>query len=128
VPGLENVDAIFDTGTTMILGDPAGITDFFAPLVLLCEAEPLPDTSGYTSGHYSSMWTNNTGRSAVVAIFDFCLTVPCNFNTSISIYVGEKEIKISPKTFNLGPISDGSDRCLAGAASDKSLTGSKSGL
>ena len=52
------------------------------------------------------------------------LTVPCDFNTPISIYVGGKEIKISPDTFNLGPISYG--RCLAGAAYDFQLTGGKS--
>ena len=56
---------------------------------------------------------------------DFSITVPCNFNTPISIYVGGKEIKISPASFNLGPVSPGSTTCYAGAASDDSLTGGK---
>jgi Eukaryotic aspartyl protease len=50
-------------------------------------------------------------------MFDFSITVPCNFNTPISVYVGGKEVKISPATFNLGPVSAGSDTCIAGAAS-----------
>jgi hypothetical protein len=70
-------------------------------------------------------------RSAVATVFDFLficyfiISVPCDFDTPISIYVGGKEIKISPDTFNLGPLSTGSDRCLAGAASDDQLTGGK---
>jgi hypothetical protein len=53
VPGLKNTTAIFDTGTTMIVGDPAGIMKFFAPLQLSSGAE-LPDNPGY----YSSTWAN----------------------------------------------------------------------
>jgi hypothetical protein len=54
VLGLENVDAIFDTGTTLIVGDPAGIKDFFAPLELLSGAEEIPGSPGY----YSGTWAN----------------------------------------------------------------------
>jgi len=54
------------------------------------------------------------------------LAVPCNFSTPISVYVGGKEIKISPETFNLGPVLvGGSGACLAGAASNDALTGGK---
>ncbi len=65
--------------------------------------------------------------SAVATVFEFfiIISVPCDFNTPISVYVGGKEIKISPDTFNLGPISDGSNQCFAGAAWDKALTGRK---
>jgi hypothetical protein len=49
VPLLENVKAIFDTGTTLILGDPTGIEDLFA---FFPGAEPVPNSSGY----YSSAW------------------------------------------------------------------------
>ena len=52
MPGLENVNAIFDTGTTMIVGDPAGITAFFAPLVASGSAEPWADSPGY----FTSTW------------------------------------------------------------------------
>jgi hypothetical protein len=59
VPGLENINAIFDTGTTMILGDPYGIRVFFAALAP-SGALPLhnsPDSS-MSSGRYSSTWAN----------------------------------------------------------------------
>jgi hypothetical protein len=49
VLGLKDVDAIFDTGTTMIVGDPVGIMDFFAPLVLSSGAEPVSNSPGYYS-------------------------------------------------------------------------------
>lgn len=51
------------------------------------------------------------------------ISVPCNFNTPISISVGGKEFEISPASFNLGPVSDGSDTCIAGAAEDAAITG-----
>ena len=52
----------------------------------------------------------------------FSITVPCDFNTPISVYVGGKEVKISLKSFNLGAVSPGSNTCVAGAASDEELT------
>jgi hypothetical protein len=52
------------------------------------------------------------------------MSVPCNFNTPISITVGGKVINISPAAFNLGPVSpDDLDTCIAGAAWDAQLTG-----
>jgi hypothetical protein len=53
VPGLENVNAIFDTGTTMIVGDPVGIQAFFAPL-LKYGAMPMDGSPGF----YTSTWAN----------------------------------------------------------------------
>ena len=46
---------IFDTGTTQIIGDPAGIEDFFTPLVLFYGAEPAPQ---YGAGIYTSTWAS----------------------------------------------------------------------
>lgn len=57
--------------------------------------------------------------------FDFSITVPCDFVPSVSVFVGGLEVVIPPASFNLGPISTGSNTCLAGAASDDRLTGSK---
>jgi Eukaryotic aspartyl protease len=57
--------------------------------------------------------------------FDLSITVPCDFSPSVSVYVGGMEVIIPPASFNLGPISTGSNTCLAGAASDESLTGSE---
>jgi len=91
--------AIYDSGTTQIIGDPAGIKSLYKPLELLYGAKYAPQ---YGDGIY---------------------TIPCNFNTPISFYVGGKEVKISPASFNLGPVTTGSDTCLAGASWDDSLTG-----
>ena len=54
VLGLEHINAIFDTGTTLILGDPVGIMVFFALLELRAGARKVPDSPGY----YSSTWAN----------------------------------------------------------------------
>jgi hypothetical protein len=39
--------------------------------------------------------------------------------------VGGKEVSISPASFNLGPVSPDSDRCMAGAASNPIVTNSE---
>jgi len=110
---LGKFEAIFDTGTTLIIGDPDGISVFYAAL-LPFGALPAPELG---DGIYTSTW-------AVVLVishrttFDFPITVPCTFNTTISVYVGGRGFKIAPATFNLGPVSEGSDTCIAGAASN----------
>jgi hypothetical protein len=53
----------------------------------------------------------------------FYSLVPCSFNTSLSIDVGGKTVDISPASFNLGPIFEGSTTCVAGAAAATSLNG-----
>ena len=53
------------------------------------------------------------------------ITVPCDFDTPISVTVGGKEVEISPELFNLGAVSQGSDTCVAGAASNGAITGGK---
>ena len=58
-------------------------------------------------------------------VFDFSITVPCNFNTPISVHFGGKEVNISSESFNVGPVSEGSDICVAGATWDAALTGIK---
>ena len=123
-PVVGKTAAIYDTGTTQIVGDPASIESFYEPLILFYGAESAPQ---YGDGIYTS-----TSASLVLLLirpqYFLSITVPCDFNTPISMYVGEnslKEIKISPETFNLGPVEPGSDVCYGGAASDDSLTGGK---
>ncbi|KAI0253317.1 acid protease [Lactifluus subvellereus] len=87
-----NTTAIFDTGTTLILGDEGGISKLFARI-----------PGARLAPHH--------GRGIY--------TIPCDFNTSISIDVGGKDIVISPASFNLGPLSD--NTCLAGAAAEHAL-------
>ncbi|KAI0292907.1 acid protease [Russula brevipes] len=94
---IGNTAAIFDTGTTEIVGDPAGIQKLFQSI---------------------------SGAQAAPELGPGSFTIPCNFNTSISIDVGGMKISISPALFNRGPVSEGSDTCVAGASSDPSLTGS----
>jgi hypothetical protein len=69
VPGLENVKAIFDTGTTLIVGDPTGIMDFFAPLELRSDAEPVLDSPGYYSSTCANLAANQPSQQFL--IFDF---------------------------------------------------------
>ncbi|KAH9957279.1 acid protease [Lactifluus volemus] len=89
--------ALFDTGTTLIIGDPSGIERFFKRVPNAKRAPEIGD------GFY---------------------TIPCNFNTPISITVGGKVINISPASFNLGPVSSNNlNTCVAGAVSDAGLTG-----
>ena len=122
VQGLENINAIFDTGTTLILGDPARIAVLYDAL-LRFGARLSPE---YGDGFYTSTWASSAADHLERrTTFDVSITVPCDFDTLISIYVGGKGIKISPDIFNLGPVDDSFERCLAGAASDGQLTGNK---
>jgi len=91
-----NTAVIFDTGSTQIVGNSAGIASLFNSI---SGAQPAPQ---YGLGIY---------------------TIPCNFNTPISIDVGGKNVSISPASFNLGPLVEGSNICVAGAAADQTLTG-----
>jgi len=87
-------EAIFDTGSSQIIGDPDGIKALF---------DSIPGAQANGDGTY---------------------TIPCDFNTPISVSVGGIEVQISPSTFNLGLVSEsGSSTCAAGAAADPSLTG-----
>jgi hypothetical protein len=53
---------------------------------------------------------------------NFCISVPCEFDTPIFITVGGKRVEISPESFNFGPVAaEGPDRCLGGAASATDL-------
>jgi cathepsin D len=105
---------IFDTGSTMIVGDPTGIENLFKPIIGAKWA-PQVGRGLYTSGLSSAATWQSTYLPSIL--------VPCNFNTPISFDVGGKTISISPASFNLGPIFPGSDTCVAGAASEPNLTG-----
>jgi hypothetical protein len=57
---------------------------------------------------------------------NFCISVPCEFDTPIVITVGGKPVNISPDSFNFGhDAEEGPDRCLGGAASTTELPDSK---
>jgi len=86
--------AFFDTGTTLIVGDTAGIAALFGAII---GAQPAPQIG---EGIY---------------------TIPCTFNTPISFNVGGKAVSISPASFVRGPVSLGSSTCVAGAHSSPDL-------
>ncbi|KAI9442983.1 acid protease [Lactarius indigo] len=89
----QNASTIVDTGTTLILGETDGINALFAK---------IPGSRQVDNGLY---------------------TIPCDFNTPISVGFGGKEFSVDPKTFNLGYHDSTSTDCVAGAASDDSLRG-----
>jgi len=95
-PVVGSTSAIFDSGTTKIIGDTADIAKLFEAI------NGAQSASQFGEGAY---------------------TIPCTLNTPISINVGGKEISISPASFNLGPVSKDSDLCMAGASADATLSG-----
>ncbi|KAH9958948.1 acid protease [Russula dissimulans] len=89
----SKVPAIYDTGTTLIIGDPDGIEELYATIL-----GAVPDVV-------------DSGIGGILLY-----TIPCTFNTPIIVVVGGKEVEIPPKIFNLGPVSSGSSTCVGGAA------------
>jgi hypothetical protein len=57
LPVVGQTEAIYDTGTTQIVGDPEGIRQLYAPL-LVYGAQPDSD------GLYTSTWTGSAADQA----------------------------------------------------------------
>jgi cathepsin D len=110
--------AIFDSGTTQIVGDPKSIANFFKPIKGAQAA-----SKEYGEGSYTSAFSSTTDQPARLYIYIFNTLVPCTFDTPISIDVGGKTVNIPPASFNLGPVSPNSSTCMAGVAADPNLTG-----
>ncbi|KAH9019322.1 acid protease [Lactarius deliciosus] len=83
--------AIIDTGTTQVIGDTRSVQAIY---------DQIPGSK------YAGFGT---------------WTVPCSFNTPISIGFSGKAFSISASTFNLGPISSGSRDCVGGFGASDSL-------
>ncbi|KAH8997788.1 acid protease [Lactarius hatsudake] len=82
-------NAIIDTGTTQVIGDTRSVQAIY---------DQIPGSK------YAGFGT---------------WTIPCSFNTRISIGFSGKAFGISSSTFNLGPDSPGSSDCFGGfGASD----------
>ncbi|KAH8997792.1 acid protease [Lactarius hatsudake] len=80
--------AVIDTGTTQVVGDTQSVQAIY---------DQIPGSKDIGSGTW---------------------TIPCNFNTPISITFDGKAFEISPSTFNLG-VASGSSDCVGGfGASD----------
>ncbi|KAH9040251.1 acid protease [Lactarius hengduanensis] len=99
-------------------------------------------TEGYWQVSFDGVWVDGTqvkqsasaidGINALFAkipgsrqVENGLYTIPCDFNTPISVGFGGKEFSVDPKTFNLGYHDSSSTDCVAGAASDDSLRGSE---
>lgn len=109
--------AIFDSGTTLIVGDPTGIANLFGAIDGAQSAPQLGE------GTYTSAFSNATIQPTRIHIFQYLTLVPCTLNTSISFTVGGKEVSISAASFNRGHVSRGSNLCVAGATANAALTG-----
>ncbi|KAN0138185.1 eukaryotic aspartyl protease [Lactarius tabidus] len=86
---VPSASAIIDTGSSLVVGDTQSVQAVY---------NQIPGSKDVGDGTW---------------------TIPCDFNTPISITFSGKEFQISPSTFNLGPDSSGSSTCIGGfGASD----------
>ncbi|KAI0060071.1 acid protease [Artomyces pyxidatus] len=91
---VSSTAAILDTGTTQIVGDQDGIDAIH---------QQIP------------------GAAAAPQYGDGIYTIPCDFNTPISVTFGGTEFDLDPSTVQIGPVEDGSSTCVSGFAYDTSL-------
>ena len=113
---LGSTATIFDSGTTLILGDPICVAKLFEAVNGAQLAPQLGE------GIYTSAFSSATNQPIRIHI-SFNASVPCILDNLISIKVGGTEVNISPASFNFGRVSQDSDFCVAGVAADPSLTG-----
>ncbi|KAA1475916.1 acid protease [Dentipellis sp. KUC8613] len=88
-----NKAAIIDTGTTQIVGDPDTVRTIYSHIVGANEASELGN----------GLWT-----------------IPCSFNTPLSLTFSGKTFQIDPATFNLGNTSP--DTCLGGLSGNSDVS------
>ncbi len=82
----ENIDAIFDTGITQIIGDPGRIKQFYVVL------EP---SGAKVAPEYGDVnYTRLSGPVVLLTAAVQCLILSCNFSTPISVYVGRREVEV----------------------------------
>ncbi|KAI0061612.1 Asp-domain-containing protein [Artomyces pyxidatus] len=93
---VSSTAAILDTGTTQIVGDQTGIAAIHKQI---------------------------SGAKSAPQYGDGIYTIPCSFNTPITVTFGGTAFKLDPSTVQIGPVSDGSSTCISGFAYDTSLDG-----
>lgn len=92
----SGVEAIVDTGTTLIIGDTSNVASIYAAIPGSKDA-----SSTLGSGTY---------------------TIPCDsVPDNVSFTIAGKDFSISADNFSLGPASDGSSDCVGGILGDDSL-------
>ncbi|KAI9566248.1 Asp-domain-containing protein [Boletus coccyginus] len=84
---LGNAEAIIDTGTTLVYGDPSQVSTLYSAL----GAKTAPSSVG--DGFY---------------------TFPCDCFPTISLSFGGTAFPILASALNLGPVSNGSSDCISG--------------
>lgn len=84
----QNIQAVIDTGTTLVLGDSTTVKALYASIPGSKDA-----SSTYGQGYY---------------------TVPCSSIPTVSLTFAGKAFPISPKIFNLGRTSSSSNDCVGG--------------
>jgi hypothetical protein len=86
-PAVSSLSVIIDTGTTLVVGDPDSVSQFY---------ERIPDAQDASS-----------------TVGDGFYTFPCDSPPQVSLSFGGVAYDIS-STFNLGPASQGSSDCVGG--------------
>ena len=111
---LSTTAVIIDTGTTQIVGDPDNVATVYGQI---SGAVSAPQ---YGDGIYTSAFgiQSSFGRHCSL----LCVSVPCSFNTPITLTFSGQDFTVDPSTFNLGPVSSGSSTCVGGLASDSKIT------
>lgn len=91
----SSIDAIVDTGTTLVFGDTVNVKKFY-------DAIPGSKDASQTAG-------------------EGFFTIPCSsVPDSITISIKGQSFPISKDTFSLGPVENGSSDCLGGVVADDS--------
>ncbi|KAH8100357.1 aspartic peptidase domain-containing protein, partial [Cristinia sonorae] len=88
---LPRIEAIIDTGTTLIIGDAKNVKSFYAQIPGAKDAAKT-----VAPGYY---------------------TVPCDAVPTVQLTFGRKAFEIPPVAFNLGRVDGASEDCVAGIVS-----------
>jgi len=86
---ISNVQAIVDTGTTLIVASQTQVSQFYGAIP---GSQPAPDLG------------------------DGLFTFPCDANPNVSLTFGAKQFDIAADLFNLGQASAGSSDCVGAIA------------
>ncbi|KAH8118719.1 acid protease [Phellopilus nigrolimitatus] len=91
----NGVDAIVDSGTTLLYGDSANVKKIYAAIPGSKDA-----SSTIAAGFY---------------------TIPCNSKSTVSLKLGSSKFTISAAKLNLGSTGSGSNTCVGSIVADDSL-------
>ncbi|KAF8262632.1 acid protease [Lactarius quietus] len=89
-PSRSTSSAVIDTGTTLIIGVENDVKEIYAQIPGSEPADPKGDLG---EGFY---------------------TIPCDFDTDVSFVFGGRPFPVSPRSFNLGSVTNSKNRCVGG--------------